>query len=165
MKNLFILISGVFSILLSVSSNAASLEIKWTNIEKFADVRADYTGVTEYREYIVFNIEKHFKKLASKLPENQTLRVEVQDIDLAGDIKMFDARLIRVVKQGQPPRIAFNYQLIDVNKNIIKGGDENIRNASFMNTISSRLKNSAFGFEKSLLNKWYKKSLKPLESS
>lgn len=162
MKRLFLLVNGIFVVLLSTSINAASVDIKWADIEKFADVRADDSGVTQYRKDVIFNIEKHFTKIAKKLPEEQRLNIEILDIDLAGDIKMFDARLIRLVKGHQPPRIAFKYQLIDKSKTVIKAGEENIRDASFMNTISSRYKNSAFGFEKSLLDKWYKKSLKPL---
>lgn len=157
-----ITIISILTTLLSLSSlpvQAASVEVKFTEAKKFADIRSGEENHHQFTENVFYNIEKLITKLAADLPEEQVLKVEFTDIDLAGDIDMFNARLFRVVKNMYPPRLAFNYQLIAKDKSIIKQGEENIRDTTFMVHESLRYKNEALGYEKHLLEKWFKATI------
>lgn len=161
MKKFILIFSALFICFNSFNVLAEPIEkvtVTWADTDKFADIRADYTGVTQYRKHVIYNINKHFKKLVKKLPEGQTLKVTINDIDLAGDIRMFDGRLIRVIKQNNPPRIAFSYQVLNVNNDVVSEGEEDIRDTNFFHSKNSRYKNRALGFEKHLLDKWFKKT-------
>lgn len=149
------------SILISLVSTfglaqAATVEVTFTEPKSYADMRAGEQNSHQFKKDVFYNIEKLLTKLAEDLPEEQVLKIEFTDIDLAGDIDMFDARLFRVVKSMYPPRLAFNYQLMAKDKSVIKQGVENIRDTAFMMHESLRYKNEMFGYEKQLLEKWFK---------
>lgn len=139
-------------------AQAATVEVTFTEPESYVDMRAGEKNSYQFKKDVFYNIEKLLTKLAAGLPEEQVLKIEFTDIDLAGDIDMFDARLFRVVKSMYPPRLAFNYQLLSKDKSVLMQGDENIRDTGFMMNASLRYKNEMFGYEKQLLEKWFKAS-------
>lgn len=159
MKKLFVcsrllLLLGAFNF----NAHSASVEIKFTDPDKYVDIRSGEKNDSSFRENVFYNIEKQLKKLAKNLPEDQLLKLEVTDIDLAGDTLIGGINRIRIVKQMYPPRIKFNYQLVEKDKSIIAQGEENIRNTSFMTNQGLRYKSDAFGFEKQLLENWFDKT-------
>lgn len=147
----------------SLQVNAATVEVTFTEPEKYVDIRSGDVNRKHYRKNVFYNIEKQLKKLAKKLPEDNILKVDVIDIDLAGDIRLIDARSIRVVKEPLAPRLKFTYQLLDKNNKVIKAGEENIRDASFLMHQSIRYRNESFGHEKKLLARWFRDTFKQLK--
>lgn len=156
--------SSMYSSLLALlciftfNAHSATVEIKFTDPDKYVDIRSGEKNDSSFRENVFYNLEKQLKKLAKDLPEDQLLKLEVTDIDLAGDTLIGGINRIRIVKQMYPPRIKFNYQLVEKDKSIIVEGEENIRNTSFMMNQSLRYKRDAFGFEKQLLEEWFDKT-------
>ena len=157
MKRLVILLS-VFS-MLSFSAYAAKVEVEWVSPDKYSDIRNGEENRSYFRENLFYNIEKKLGKLAEKLPENQQLKVSISDVDLAGEILMNRGYLLRVIKQLYSPRIKFSYQLLDENNQVIKHGEEDFRDTNFMLHNHARYRNEQFGYEKHLLEKWFKKNL------
>lgn len=141
---------------MSFAGQAAKVELKFNKPDKFVDIRAGDANQARYREDVFYNIEKHLNKLAAKLPEDYTLKVEVNDLDLAGDVRFSGGRALRVISEPFAPRIAFSYQLLDGNDAEVSQGSENIRDTSFMTLRSLRHKRENLGFEKSLLDDWFK---------
>lgn len=157
MKNMLII--SLLTVLLSVNAiqvHAATVEVTYTEPNKFSDMRPGERHRHAFQEEVFYNVNKHLTKLAKKLPEDQTLTIEFIDIDLAGDIRFTGGQLFRVVSNIYSPRLQFNYQLTDKNKHIIKSGEENIRDTSFMMHQRLRYKNEAFGYEKKVLDEWFK---------
>lgn len=151
----------IISVLAALTFNvwqvqAATVEVLFTEPKSFSDIRSGDENSHFFKKNVFYNLKKVIIKLAKDLPEEQTLKIEFTDIDLAGDIDMFNTQLIRVVKSMYPPRLAFNYQLIAKDKTVIKQGEENIRDSAFMVHGSLRYKNEALGYEKQLLEKWFK---------
>ncbi|MGJ8691015.1 MAG: DUF3016 domain-containing protein [Thalassotalea sp.] len=158
---LSMLFSSAMALTLAVPTvHAAGLEITFADPENFADMRPGEENKTQFVENVFYNIEKELTKLAEQLPEDQLLKIDVSDIDLAGDISMHNANLFRLVKTMFPPRLAFTYQLIDKNKMVLKSGEENIRDTSFMTNQGLKYKRDAFGYEKQLLAQWFKDTFK-----
>ncbi|MDU0352912.1 DUF3016 domain-containing protein [Paraglaciecola aquimarina] len=133
----------------------AKVEVTWTEPDKYSDIKDSFSGYQTTKDDAFYNIEKELNRLAKKLPDGYLLKLEVTDLDLAGETH---SRNIRVVRHMFPPRIKFTYQLLDGGDNVLLEKQENIRDTSFMNGVSLRHKNQAFGFEKQLVEDWFKDS-------
>ncbi|NQY34487.1 MAG: DUF3016 domain-containing protein [Alteromonadaceae bacterium] len=145
----------------SYTSIAAEVEVTWSNPEKYRDIRASSESRKHFRAKVFRNLEKHFTKLAAKLPENQTLKIKVSDLDLAGDTLHGGISRIRIVKEINYPRIKFSYQLLDKeNKTVLLAGDVNLKDMNFMQGASLRYKSDYLGYEKKMIDKWFFKSFK-----
>ncbi len=149
-------------ILLMPSVWAANVEIKWTEPGKYRDIDAGENNRKHFREQTFKNFEKHFSKLASQLPEGQTLKIEVTDIDLAGTTFHGGINRIRVVKGMYPPRMEFSYQLVDADGSNVLEGKTELKNMNFMMGRTLRYRNDSLGYEKEMLDKWFNQSFKEL---
>ena len=143
-------IFGTFSV------QAADVKVTWTEPSKYRDIYSGNQGKKRFRESTFKELEKHLLKLAKALPESQKLEIDVTDVDLAGDVNSSSMRDIRVIKQIYFPRIKFSYQLINEEQAIIQSGDVNIKDMNFMMGNSSRYRNKSLGYEKKLLDDWFK---------
>lgn len=143
-------------ILISPLTIAAEVELTWTDPSKFIDISEGDKNRHSFRENVFYNFEKHFKKMAKDLPEDQVLKVEITNLDLAGTTQHAGINRVRIVKQNYPPRIMFNYQLLNADKTVDMEGEENLKDFSFMSSPSLRYKNDALGYEMQMLDKWFK---------
>jgi hypothetical protein len=142
---------------LAPSVMAANVEIKWTEPSNYRDVQPSNNGSRKnFEEQTFKNLEKHFTKLASQLPENQTLKIEVTDIDLAGDVNYGGINRLRIIKDIHFPRIEFSYELIDNDKKSIVSGEVNLKDMNFMMGARLKYRNDSLGYEKKMLDDWFK---------
>lgn len=160
MKKLHSILLLVSALLISFQAFAlAKVEITWTSPENYTDIKDPFYGTNSTKEDAFYNIEKLLKRMAKKLPDGYLLKVDVTDLDLAGETHSTN---LRVVRHMFPPRLVFSYQLLDATDNVLLEKQENIRDTSFLSNISLRHKNEAFGFEKQLLEDWFKDSFSEL---
>lgn len=150
-----ILALSVVSLMSFQALAIAKVEVIWTNPDKYSDVKDSFNGPRSTQEDAFYNIEKVLKRLAKKLPDGYLLKLDVTDLDLAGETHSSN---IRVVRDMFPPRIKFSYELLDAGDNVLLAKQENIRDTSFLQSVSLRHKNEAFGFEKQLIEDWFKDS-------
>lgn len=158
MKKLSVILLAVSSLLVTFLSSAATSEVKWTNPDKYRDVDAGDGHRAKFKARIFANFEEHFSLLAEKLPEGQTLLIDVKDVDLAGDVHQ-NMQRIRVIKEIFFPRIEFSYQVLDGNKNVLTSGDVNLKDMSFMMGSNLRYNRDSLGYEKRMLDEWFEKTL------
>ena len=159
MKKLLIISSLILS-LNAAFTQAATVEVTFTEPDKYIDIRPGEQNSSQFEEDVFYNLEKQLKSLAKNLPEDQLLKINFTNIDLAGDITMSNAHLVRVVKDMYPPLLKFTYQLLDKDKKELKKGEENIRDTSFLIHQRLRYKNDGFGYEKQLLDEWFNEAFK-----
>ena len=138
--------------------NAAGLEVTFTAPDKYIDIRPGDENQHHYNETVFYNIRKQLTKLAEDLPDDQLLKVDIVNIDLAGDIRMTGNGLIRVISQMYSPYFKFTYQLEDKDKKVIVQGEEAIRDKSFMTGTSLRYRNEYLGYEKQLFDDWFEET-------
>jgi hypothetical protein len=151
-----LIISGIaFS---AFSAQAADVKITWKNPDKYRDVDSGNTGKKRFRENTFSALEKHFVKLAKALPESQILEINVTDVDLAGDVHASGMRDIRVIKDLYFPRIKFSYKLVNTEQEIIHHDDENLKDMNFMMGSALKYRNKVLGYEKKMLDDWFKKA-------
>lgn len=157
MKSFNVVLISVSSLLLTFVSSAATSEVTWTNSDKYRDVDAGIGHRAKFKARTFAHFEKHFATLATKLPEGQTLLIDVQDVDLAGDVHQ-NMQRVRVIKGVFFPRIKFSYQVIDSNKKSISSGDVNLKDMNFMMGSKLRYNQDSLGYEKRMLDEWFEKT-------
>jgi len=150
-------IAVLIAVLISTQAIAATSEVKWTEPEKYRDIDAGEESKVRFRERVFTRFEKHFNKLAGKLPEGQVLKIEVTDVDLAGSTLHGGMKRIRVVKAIHFPRMEFSYQLVDAKGVEIKSANVDLKDMSFMMGSNLKYRNDFLGYEKKLLDDWFKK--------
>ncbi|MEI6893533.1 MAG: DUF3016 domain-containing protein [Colwellia sp.] len=158
MKQLILMVTlFTGSLLLTANTFAASSEVIWTDYESYRDIREGSMTKKKFREHLFKTIEQHIASLAAKLPEDRTLKINVTDVDLAGNINIGGIHSIRIIKQMYPPRINLSYQLIDANDNVIKSDEDVVvRDMNFMTSVPLKYRQKSFGYEKRMLDKWFK---------
>ncbi|WP_077342653.1 DUF3016 domain-containing protein [Pseudocolwellia agarivorans] len=150
-------VSIVTFLLLVITWNVAAgeSEVIWENSDKYTDIRAGNENKSRFEARVFEQFEKHFVKLAEKLPEGQTLKVKVTDLDLAGDVRFDTMDRIRVIRDLYIPRIEFSYQLVNADKSIAGSGEIDLKDMGFMLSSPSRYKTKSFSYEKRMLDKWF----------
>lgn len=135
----------------------AKAKLVFENWEKFADIAVG-SGTAQSGADIVFReLDRHLAGLARRyLSPGETLVVTMQDIDLAGAIEPWrgpDFGTIRYLRDTQPPRLVFTYQVLDASEKIIREGTEKLTNLTFKYQ-STNLDSDLTRFEKQLLSDW-----------
>jgi hypothetical protein len=143
----------VFGVLFNTTNLAqgAMLDITFSKPDTYTDIRSAFSGPRYSIKDITSNLEKYLTRLADKLPPTYVLKMNITDIDLAGDTR---GQNTRIVMQMFSPRLAFDYQLLDENNQVVLENTESIRDSSFMDNQSLRYKNEFLGYEKKLLDDW-----------
>lgn len=154
-----ILLAAFVSVVMSIPSAwAASSEVEWKDYKSYRDIREGTENRTRFRERTFKQLEDHFAELAAQLPEKQLLKIVVTDVDLAGDTLAGGINQMRIVKQNYPPRMNFSYQLLDAEGQEIKADTVKVRDMNFMNSTNLKYRNKALGYEKKMLDDWFKKN-------
>jgi hypothetical protein len=161
-KSILILGLALVSTLIVPNAMAASSEVTWTDYEKYRDIHEGKEGRKHFRERTFKQFEEHFSKLASTLPENHTLKIDVTDVDLAGDTLAGGVNRMRIVKDIYSPKMTFSYQLADENGTVIKEEEVKLKDMNFMSNNSLKYRNESLGYEKHMLDKWFKKTFREL---
>jgi len=135
---------------------AATSEVTWTDYEKYRDIRPSGNGGRkQFRESTFKNFEKHFAKLAERLPEGQVLKIDVTDVDLAGDTLAGGIDRIRIVKDIYSPRMNFSYQLVNADGSEVVADKVVLKDLSFMTGSKLKYRNDSLGYEKKMLDDWF----------
>jgi hypothetical protein len=149
-------ISIVASLLMSQSLLAATVEMNWIEPGTYDDIRSGDQNRKAFRERTFKILEKHFIKLAASLPQNQRLKVDILNIDLAGEIDFSGARQVRILRESYFPRFNLSYQLIDDNNEIVMSGSDKLKSINFLQSSNLRYRNEPLGHEKKMLDVWFK---------
>jgi hypothetical protein len=143
-------------------AQAATSEVTWKDYESYRDILPGNGNKKAFREQTFKALEKHFSKLAAELPEKQILKIEVTDVDLAGDTHAGGINQFRIVKEIYIPRMEFNYQLVDNKRKVILADEVKLKDMSFMDDNSLKYRNKALGYEKKMLDDWFADTFKDL---
>lgn len=150
--------------LLSAGSAAAGVTVTFVHPEDYSDM-----PVSAYdRDAIIKQFSDYFAYLGKTMPPGQELKIEVLDIDLAGQIKPNFRRHndLRVLRNGADgPQMHLRYTLESQGK-VVQNGDEQLNNLSYMNRISRySSSNDPLRYEKQMIDDWFKKIVAKTKSA
>lgn len=158
---LLILTLFTSAVFFSANTFAATSEVTWSDYENYRDIRETSMTRTKFREFVFNTLEEHFSELAATLPADNTLKINVTNVDLAGDINVASMNDIRVIKSMYPPQMTFSYQLIDAEgKTIISADDFVLRDMGFMSSVPLKYRKKTLGYEMNMLDKWFRETFK-----
>ncbi|PKG86225.1 DUF3016 domain-containing protein [Colwellia sp. 75C3] len=161
-QSIYIVTLFVSTLLLTPSAFAASSEVTWTDYKSYRDIDEGNNGRKQFRERTFNNFEKHFAKLAATLPADQILKIDVTDVDLAGDTNAAGIHRTRIIKNIYSPRMNFSYQLLAADGTVIQSDDVVVKDLSFMSSNSLKYRNKPLGYEKKMLDDWFAKTFKEM---
>lgn len=143
-------------------------EVVFFEPEKFTDVRDSASGDSEKaRNATLDDLRTHVIKQANRyLLPGQQLKITVIDVDLAGDIEPWRGGSmsdVRIVKDLYPPAIKLAFQLTDAEGNVLKQGDRNLRDTSFMMSLSMMDRSDSLRYEKNMLDDWLRVEFRSLK--
>jgi hypothetical protein len=161
-QSIYIVTVLISTLLLTPSVFAASSEVTWTDYKSYRDINEGNDGRKQFRERTFKDLENHFAKLAATLPADQTLKVDVTDVDLAGDTHAAGINRTRIITHIYSPRMNFSYQLLDADGAVIESDDVVVKDMSFMSGSNLKYRNKSLGYEKKMLDDWFEDTFKAL---
>jgi hypothetical protein len=145
---------AVLSLVAAASASAAAT-VTYVNPDKMTDVPRNKID----REAMEAALLEHFNKLAAQLPTGQDLKVEILDIDLAGEVfPRVPVHDVRVYKdRNDRMQIHLRYS-IEQDGKVVRSGERDLVDASYL-MHASHTARELYAFEKQLLDDWFRKDV------
>lgn len=135
--------------------------VEYIQPEKFTDISSSQYGPPN--SSYLDQLSKHIAKQAlSYLAAGQSLTISILDIDMAGAFEPWNTpgQDIRMIKHIYPPRIALRYQLRDAEGKVLKDGEAQLSNPTYLMNLSPNSMDSV-RHEKALMDDWLRRSFSP----
>lgn len=143
------------------------VQVEWINPKTFTDMRDRNFSSDRFRERAFTVFEEHLSELAKDLPEGQSLKFKVTDVDLAGRVEpgYFSGLVdttdnIRIMRDIDIPRMKFEYALIDAKGKVLKQEEVTLKDMNYLGRIRSASSNRPFSYEKRMLTRWFEQNFK-----
>jgi hypothetical protein len=131
------------------SATAGKVQVRWLEPDKFRDAGR---GSVE-RERTLADLAQVFRQWGAQLPDDQTLTLDVSDVDLAGQLIPGRIEDVRVL-QGRAdwPRISMRYTLTTGSR-VVKSGQADLADMNYLSGLPS---SASLIHEKRMLDRWFK---------
>jgi hypothetical protein len=134
--------------LTSLGAHAAgTLDLKWVEPEKFSDAGRSPVD----REQTLQALGEHLQRLVRQLPDGQTLKIDVTDLNLAGEVRFRPSGDVRVLmNRADWPTMELRYTL-QADGRAVKAGQVRLSDMNY--GFSQRT--DALGYEKRMIERWF----------
>lgn len=138
---------------LAPSAHAAgTVDVSFVKPETYADIGRNVVDRERHLEILA----RHLRTLGDKLPDGQTLKIEVLDIDLAGEEKLTrhlsDVRVLR--GRADWPRMALRYTL-SAGGQTLKSGDEKLADMGYLMHSLHAGRGDALAYDLRMVDDWF----------
>jgi hypothetical protein len=159
MKNLIRTLAASGLLALAAGAASADTTVNYIEPERFSDLPFSPWD----RDEVLKDLTRHFVKLGARLPPGQNLRIDVQDVDLAGRMVPTRANEIRVISnRAEGPRIDLHYA-IESNGQVLRSGDAQLRDLGFMDRGSHYAGDDTLRYERRMIDDWFYAMIVPRE--
>ncbi len=136
------------AVMSSTAAAAGTVEVTWLQPDQYADAGRSLID----RERTLKALENHLQALGRKLPDGQTLRVQVLDLNLAGEEERFGWSDLRVMRgRADWPVILLRYELIEGPRSL-RSGETRLADMNYLGHARA----GDLAYEKRLLDAWFK---------
>lgn len=133
---------------------AGTVQVSFVQPEKFADVR----DASLRSEDHLANLKRHLEEIGARYtPDGQTLKVEVLDVDLAGEARL-GARLhdLRVLRgRADWPRMELRYTL-EAPGAAPRSGRASVADMAYLQRTPTRFTSEPLPYERRMLEDWFR---------
>ena len=145
--------AALLAIALHPAHAAGTVEVRWIEPPRYADAGRSAAD----RERTLQALADHLQSRGAWLPTGQTLRLEVTDVDLAGDIEPWGWQELRVLRgRADWPRMTLRYAL-SAGGSTLKAADVQLSDMAY----ASRRHNQTLGAEQHMLDQWLRTEFTP----
>jgi hypothetical protein len=140
----------------SMAANATTT-VTFVAPEKYVDMPFSYYE----KDRVKAELKTHFEKLGGTLPAGEDFKVEILNVDLAGerDHRPGAPMDLRILRGGADwPRIEVRYSVESQGK-VLTSGTTNISDMNYLQTFSQYSRNDFLRYEKRMIDKWFKESV------
>ncbi len=132
---------------------AGKVEVNWIEPAQFSDVGRGSID----REQTLKALAEHFALLARQLPVGQTLKLDVTDVNLAGEMHPSLARDFRILRgRADWPAMELKYELSAEGRSV-KSGQARLSDMNYLFKPTS----DNLGYEKRMIDAWFKTEFGP----
>lgn len=130
---------------------AGQVEVSFRPADQLSDV-----GRGIDRERNVKALADHFKSLAAQLPDGQALKVEVLDVDMAGEVRpMRRVDEIRVLKGSADwPTMHLRWTLAGGGQTL-KSGEDRLSDLAYLSHSLRSGENRPVAYEARMIDRWF----------
>jgi hypothetical protein len=136
---------------------AGTAEVRFIHPEQFADLGT-------YRSDDQANMDTlghYVQQLARQLPPDQVLKVDVLDVDLAGEPRDIRDGRIRVARDASFPVIRLRYTL-ESGGRVLRSGEERLTDLNYRHHIrEAGYSTTSLYYEKHMLADWFRREFAP----
>lgn len=151
-------VTGLLGLALGASAHAG-LEIVFQAPEQYTDIRVPGPG--EPAVQVLQPLQAALESWARQLPAGQSLRIEITDIDLAGQLEPVGPSMawLRVQRDSQWPRIELRYQLKGADGSDLRSGEVTLRDMGYLDAPTSpmAMNTDPLRYEKRMLRQWFER--------
>ena len=147
---------GLFAL---AATARADVQVNFVQPEKFSDIK-DNHGFK--RTELLKDIEAHLVEQAGKRLPGKDVRINVTDVDLAGEVEPFGRRMewLRVMRTVTLPYLAFSYEVLEGGK-VVRQGDVKLRDMNYQDGFNSYSSSDSLRYEKQMIDRWFKDEFSP----
>ena len=136
----------------------AAVEVSFVHPERYADVHIDSGYGAAPREATLRRLQKHLEQLGARhLRPDQTLKIDVLDVDLAGRFEPWHryGYNVRFMRDITWPRIVMRYRLED-GEHMVFSAEEVVTDLNYQTRAAGRLSSDPLRYEKDMLDDWFR---------
>jgi hypothetical protein len=157
MKSLSVLAALAALSFAAAAPAAPVVEVVFVNPDRYADASPGSFLVNEReRDAMLELLRRHLQSLGAKhLAEGDRLRVEILDLDLAGEFESWRLRGhdVRILRDATPPRIHLRYTL--ARAGVESAGEERLAGLNYLRQASRCRSGGPLCHERLLLDWWF----------
>ena len=142
------------------------VSVTWVSPKDFTDMRPGMETRKRFRNNTMERLYEYIEKLANELPEGHKLKLNVTDVDLAGQVwpggfvGFNNPNDVRIIRQVDVPRIDFSFELLDQSGKVLKSGEKELKDLAFQERIAGFRRNDSLLYEKNMMKRWFKKEFR-----
>ena len=145
------------ALLAATPTARAEVTVAFTAPEKFVDAGLRRHNGPQARELALRTIREQLVTLGERyLGPTQNLRIEVLDVDLAGEIEWWHGPYdIRYLRDHTWPKIKLRYTLEEGGQ-AIRSGEETVSDPSYQMNMVAMRSGDVMPYEKEMLARWFR---------
>jgi hypothetical protein len=147
--------AGLF--LATAGAAVAAVTVTYAHPEHYADLPFPARD----REQVLKSLAEHFNQLGQALPPGENLKVEVLDLNLAGELRpsVRSGQDIRILHGGADwPQMRLRYAVESGGK-VISSGEDQLDNMMYLNRVNRYSDGDSLRYEKQMIDDWFRKAI------
>lgn len=153
MSTIRIILFGMMALILIPRPLSAAVIVNFTDVRQYNS--SDFGSATP--QATLSELAGHLQKLGARLLKpNQTLRIDILRVDLAGMIEPFGTQQIRVMRDSTPPRIRLRYTLMQGGR-VLQRDEETISDINYLMNSGRASGGGRLYYEKEMLTDWFRR--------